>query len=186
MEKKQKNLGGRLQLTVIKNGPMPMYIQIADTIKQDIAQQKMKPGESIGSQRELIEKFGVSQVTVRQALNILEKEGLVVRKQGKGTFVKPVKVEQNLVNLQSLSHIIKESGFKPEVAVTKMETVAIPDNLKQLFNSNFSECLYIERVHVVKNKPIAFAKPNTLMHQPNAIAISDRKKTAIDKSPSSS
>ena len=41
---------------------MPMYIQIADTIKQDIAQQKMKPGESIGSQRELIEKFGVSQV----------------------------------------------------------------------------------------------------------------------------
>lgn len=144
-------------MSVLKNGPMPMYSQIAVALKQEIENNRILPGDSIGSQRELQERFSVSQITVRQAIDLLEEEGLVVRKQGKGTFVKPVKLEQNLVSLQSLSEIIKESGYKPSITILKMELIRVPLNLKN-FYSNIEKCLFLERLHVIQDKPIAFAK----------------------------
>jgi len=144
-------------MAIVKNSHMPMYIQIAETLKQEIQDNTINPGESIGSQRELKERFGVSQITIRQAINILKEEGFVIIKQGKGTFAKPLKVAQSLVSLQSLSEVICESGYKPDVKILKMEIIPVPKKL-QTFFKDASECLYLERIHVVKSKPIAFAR----------------------------
>ncbi len=69
------------------------------------------------------------------------------------------KVEQTLDNLQSLSDIIKQSGFDSEIKILKMEM--IPDNgILVLENKENTQqyCLYIERLHIVKEKPIALAQ----------------------------
>ncbi len=65
----------------------PLYQQIKGLILQSLQQGEWKPGESIPSEMELAARFRVSQGTVRKAIDELAAENLVVRRQGKGTFV---------------------------------------------------------------------------------------------------
>jgi GntR family transcriptional regulator len=65
----------------------PLYQQIKALILQSLQAGEWKPGESIPSEMELAARFRVSQGTVRKAIDELAAENLVVRRQGKGTFV---------------------------------------------------------------------------------------------------
>lgn len=65
----------------------PLYRQIKDLIMQGLASGEWRPGESIPSEAELAVRFNVSQGTVRKAIDEMAAENLVVRKQGKGTYV---------------------------------------------------------------------------------------------------
>ena len=65
----------------------PLYRQIKDLIMQGLASGEWRPGESIPSEAELAIRFNVSQGTVRKAIDEMAAENLVVRKQGKGTYV---------------------------------------------------------------------------------------------------
>ena len=66
---------------------MPLYDQIKELITQSLIAGEWKPGESIPSEMELAARFGVSQGTVRKAIDALAMENIVVRRQGKGTYV---------------------------------------------------------------------------------------------------
>ncbi|MBK8073534.1 MAG: GntR family transcriptional regulator [Ramlibacter sp.] len=65
----------------------PLYLQIKGLILQSLENGEWKPGEAIPSEMELAARFRVSQGTVRKAIDELAAENLVVRRQGKGTFV---------------------------------------------------------------------------------------------------
>ena len=65
----------------------PLYRQIKDLILQSLQTGEWKPGEAIPSEMDLAARFRVSQGTVRKAIDELAAENLVVRRQGKGTFV---------------------------------------------------------------------------------------------------
>src|SRR6185369_4906408 len=65
----------------------PLYQQIKGLILQSLQAGGWKPGEAIPSEMELAARFRVSQGTVRKAIDELAAENLVVRRQGKGTFV---------------------------------------------------------------------------------------------------
>ena len=68
-------------------GPMPLYQQLKQRLRDEIERGDYKPGDQLPAEPELIQQFGVSRITVRQALSDLAAEGLVVRRHGKGTFV---------------------------------------------------------------------------------------------------
>ncbi len=65
----------------------PLYMQIKDLLEQGLEAGEWRPGEPIPSEIELAGRFGVSQGTVRKAIDALAADNLVVRRQGKGTFV---------------------------------------------------------------------------------------------------
>lgn len=66
----------------------PAYKQIADILHESIRTGELAPGTKLPSESALIDKFGVAQGTVRQALNLLRGEGLVQAQQGRGVFVR--------------------------------------------------------------------------------------------------
>lgn len=65
----------------------PLYQQIKDLLLQSLQRGEWKPGEAIPSEMELAKRFGVSQGTVRKAVDELAADNLLVRRQGRGTFV---------------------------------------------------------------------------------------------------
>jgi GntR family transcriptional regulator len=65
----------------------PLYVQIKGSLERSLEAGEWRPGEAIPSELELAGRFGVSQGTVRKAIDALADENLVVRRQGKGTFV---------------------------------------------------------------------------------------------------
>ena len=72
---------------VEKNGDMPLYRQLEEILKQRIKNGELKPGDQIPTEYELCEDFGISRISVRQALAELANDGFLCRHQGRGTFV---------------------------------------------------------------------------------------------------
>src|SRR3954453_5310787 len=65
----------------------PLYLQIKTLLERSLEADEWRPGEAIPSEMELAARFRVSQGTVRKAIDELAAENLLVRRQGKGTFV---------------------------------------------------------------------------------------------------
>src|SRR5438874_3262177 len=74
---------------------MPAYQRIQGAIRERIEAGELKPGDAVDSERELAKIHGVSLMTARHALAGLEREGLVSRRRGAGTFVAPPKIHFN-------------------------------------------------------------------------------------------
>ncbi len=66
---------------------IPLYIQIRESLRQEITDKKLLPGHKLPSEDELAVRFGVSRMTVRQGLSDLIEEGVIYRRHGVGTFV---------------------------------------------------------------------------------------------------
>lgn len=91
----------------------PLYLQLKDVLKSEILSGRLAPHARVPSERELGETYKVSRITVRQALAELTKEGFIYRVQGKGTFVSPPKVEQQLFTVTPFEETLKTKGLKP-------------------------------------------------------------------------
>jgi len=75
----------RLQLK--KNDIIPKYYQLKEQVRRRIEKGVLKPGDSLPSEPQIVDKLGLSRNTIRQAMAELEQEGFIVREQGRGTFV---------------------------------------------------------------------------------------------------
>src|SRR3569833_738583 len=97
-----------------KNIPIPLYYQLKERLTQQIMGGDFQPGTLMPSERELSDRYGISRMTVRQALGEMVKEGLLLREQGKGTFVAEPKITQGLLRLTSFSEDMQSRGLKPD------------------------------------------------------------------------
>lgn len=110
----------------------PNYIRILNSLKQKIENGIYKDGEKLPAQEELSQEYGVSMMTLRHAMDILEQEGFIIRKQGMGTFVSkkakdwgPVLVvEDEIQTREVLKEIISNLGFRVEAADNGYRAIA--------------------------------------------------------------
>jgi GntR family transcriptional regulator len=98
--------------TPIIDRSIPFYFQIANLIRQKIELGELAAGEKLPKELDLSKTLGVSRVTLRQSLSILETEGLVTRERGQGTFVtknlkSPQKIKLTGIIGQDVSHVDK-------------------------------------------------------------------------------
>ena len=80
---------------------IPLYIQVASALRQRIETGEWRPGQKISTLEELEREFEVARVTVRQAVELLQDEGLVLRQQGRGTFVADKLRDQHWLRLET-------------------------------------------------------------------------------------
>ena len=97
------------------SSPVPLWQQVVDLIRTNVATGQWPPGQRIPSEREFCEAHGISRTTVRQALAEAESVGLLERIHGKGTFVARPKVQQPLVQLTSFEQTLQDLGLEPQV-----------------------------------------------------------------------
>ncbi len=90
----------------------PLYHQLMQRIADDIEKGNYPVGSRIPPEHELEETYQVSRVTVRRALAELTSEGLLERKQGKGTFVSTPRISQDLKSIHSFHDSCKKNGVR--------------------------------------------------------------------------
>ena len=116
---------------VIRASGLPYYLQIADALRHEIHGGKFRPGDQLPSERDLRDRWEVSQQTVRAALSHLHAEGLVVSYQGRGSFVREQAVPRRLSTDISTSlgwyTSLAHQGFKPAGQTTVDEAPCPPD-----------------------------------------------------------
>ena len=112
---------------------IPYYIQIADTLRRRIMTDEYVEGSLLPAVSELESEFGVSNITIRMALDVLVKDGLLQRKRGVGTFVR--KYERDLVVFEltgNFKQLVKSIESLPtEFEVLEMKIIPCPPYIRQ-------------------------------------------------------
>lgn len=98
---------------VDRSSPLPLHYQLKQHLLEKIEAGEWKPNDLIPSEQELQTSFGLSRITVRQALSDLVYEGLLIRERGRGTFVAPPKMTHSPEERRSLTEFMMEKGIKP-------------------------------------------------------------------------
>jgi len=75
---------------ISRDSRIPLYVQLADTIREQIKTGEIKIGDMLPSENEMIKRYSVARLTVREALGVLVNEGLLEKRHGKGTFCRAV------------------------------------------------------------------------------------------------
>jgi len=133
---------------------MPAYQKIQRTIRQRIEAKQLRPGDAVSSERELAKIHDVSLMTARHALAGLEREGIVERRRGAGTFVAPPRIQFN--KLMSYTEQMASRGLPPSSKVITAKIVEDePEISARLGLGATSHMVKIERVRLTAEEPFA-------------------------------
>ena len=125
-DKKQSVAGMEAHNRLDDNSPVPLYIQLSNLIRADISGGKLRKGDILQSEKILGATYGVSRITVRNALAILVDDGLLYRKRGRGTSVKHAKLIRQSPGLLGIHEEIRASGRAPETKLFSFATIPNP------------------------------------------------------------
>jgi GntR family transcriptional regulator len=106
-----------------KTEGVALYVQVRETLREQIKSGVLKPGQRLPSEDELASQFGVSRMTVRQGISDLTDEGMLYRRRGSGTFVTQFHVERDHNKLTDFFETARAEGFKAEVRLLDREVI---------------------------------------------------------------
>ena len=144
-------------MNIDKYSPFPIYYQIQEWVKQLIEDGEWKPGDKIPSENELCDKFEVSRMTIRQAINNLVEQGYLYRKRGIGTFVQLPKVEQKLQGMTGFTEDMISRGMNPSSQLLSFRLVPATAKIADRLRIQEGESVYeVRRIRLADDEPIAF------------------------------
>jgi GntR family transcriptional regulator len=133
----------------------PHYLRIYRDLKSQIAEGVFVPNERLPTQRELATSHGVTVMTVRQALQLLEQEELVLMRHGLGTFVAPQRIQYAMGNLRSFAQEVTDQGLELKTRVLRRELVEPHPHVAELLQIQPGEPVFsIERLRFVGPEPV--------------------------------
>jgi GntR family transcriptional regulator len=141
----------------ITDSPLPFYAQIKEILRARILDGTYKPHQQMPSESEMMQAFKVSRITVRQALGDLQKEGLIFKIHGKGSFVSKSKAFQDLDRLQGFGEAMSRFGHQTFNQLLSAKDVpanqAVAEKLRVAPRTMVTE---IKRVRLLDREPISF------------------------------
>ncbi len=140
---------------------IPLYFQIEMDLRKKIVDGGFVPGHQLPSERELVQSYKVSRLTIREAINRLVAQGLVIKKQGKGTFVAEKSADQMVGPLSSSSEVFLLNNYKVKTTVIQAKKMVPGKRIckfLQLPDTGEDEIYYLERVRYANETPVAHIK----------------------------
>ena len=139
------------------NPELPLYHRIETDIKNKILHGIYQPGTIIPSEKELTEIYNASRVTIREAVNRLVQQGLVEKKQGKGTFVKKPEINHKVGHLYNDGGEILKSHYDIKTKVLNLKIIkADADIVNQLnLSEQETDIVFLERLRYANKTPAA-------------------------------
>ena len=144
-------------MALIRNHSVALYTQVAARLRDEIAAGRHASGR-LPSEKELIDRFDVSRVTIRQALQSLIDEGLVVSRQGRGTFIVPKAHKHPLGTLEGFFDVLVRQGLQPRTELVGYELAIAPADVDVLLEAHGAPVPYLERAYFIEGKPFAFVQ----------------------------
>lgn len=146
-------------MTSMGNGSalrIPLYVQVREKLREEFV--SSEPGTMIPPETVLEQRFSVSRITIRKAIEDLAIEGLLVRRQGRGTFRETPKLVHELNAITSWTEQIKALGFTPHTAAREMVEIPAPKKIARMLQLSAEE-----RVIQLRRTRLANEEPITLM-----------------------
>jgi GntR family transcriptional regulator len=135
---------------------IPKYFQLANILREKIENGEFPAQDAIPSERQLEEQYNLSRPTIRQAIDLLERQGYLYRVHGRGTFVSPPKLQKGMLELTSFSEDMRNRGLTPGGRILEFGYLKPSAKIaKQLgLNDKDAQVLRIKRLRTGNGEPI--------------------------------
>jgi len=142
--------------TINKQSHTPYYAQLADILR-GIIRDSLSGDETefLPSENELVSTYQVSRATVRRALSLLEREGLIHKVKGKGTYISKHRARYPLTKLVATSQDMRRRGWKPGIQVLSFEEIDTHSPITESLGIDSDDRLYeLCRLRLGNNQPV--------------------------------
>lgn len=135
---------------------LPLYVQIYQDLREQILKRVYEQGQTIPTELELQGIYNVSRITVRQAVQNLEQEGLVIRSRGRGTVVAQLeKIEEQLSLIKSFTEEMRDRNLVPGTKFAEVSTILADEKLAEIFSCSMGDMLYrVRRVRTANGRAV--------------------------------
>jgi GntR family transcriptional regulator len=138
-----------------RNSPVPMQTQIARWLEELIVSGRLAAGNRLPAESMLVERLGVSRVTLRLAMDDLVARGLITRSHGKGSFVSSAVVQHDILSRQGFFDTVLAKAPEPEVRLLAFELAVPPARVAALFALKSGEKLVrLDRLYLSAGRPV--------------------------------
>lgn len=144
--------------------PRPVSLQVEEEIRA-LIDGRLGPGDRLPSEQELAATLGVSRSTLREALRILENEGIIRRKHGVGSFVqrRVSPIQGGIEELASISQLIRSLGMEPGTSSLEIREEALDQQLAaRLQAPSGARALTFDRVRTANGEPVVYGLDRVL------------------------
>lgn len=136
----------------------PLYQQVANDLHEAIVNDVYHVGARVPTETELSRLYDVSRITIRKAIEMLVEEGLLTKRQGKGTFVQEshralMVLDDRRTALNGFSASCRQNGLEPGSTLLRREVVDVPPAAREFFGEN-ARLIAIDRVCTADETPI--------------------------------
>ncbi|MBI4247724.1 MAG: GntR family transcriptional regulator [Candidatus Rokubacteria bacterium] len=140
-------------------GRVPRYHRIAEELRLRIKRGELAPGARLPDQRTLAKSFGVTLMTLRQALEVLERENLIARRHGLGTFVAAPSIDYDILQLRRFAGEISAQGEHLTTRLLGHRFVAADRRVAAALGLGArARVLVIERLRLVDDHPMSLQR----------------------------
>lgn len=143
--------------TSLTPGPVPLWFQVANLLRNSISAGEFKPGERLPSEAELNRAFSISRTTARSALDKLEHEGLITRASGRGSTVLDHRVSQPVNLLAGFAEDMRRRGLVPSYTTLSAKFAPCPPEVRNALQSGPTPAFKIVRRLTADGTPMAMS-----------------------------
>lgn len=145
---------------VDKSSQIPLYTQLADIIKEMINNKELQEGHYLMSERDICKIQNISRMTVNKAIISLVNDGILERRQGKGTFVSYKKQNLTYAKMQGFTEIAKNKKLNVKNKILKFELKTPSNKVKEYLQLEDTDSLVfqIERIRFIDDEPTILEK----------------------------
>ena len=138
------------------NDFLPRYYQLANILRESISDGKFGAHQTIPSERQLERLYSVSRTTIRQAIDLLIRQGFLYREHGRGTFVSPQKLQKGISELTSFTEDMKQRGIVPGQRILEIGEVEPPEQVRNHLelSASSNRVLCIKRLRLGDDVPM--------------------------------
>ncbi len=137
----------------------PLHRQLEALLESAIRGGALKPGDRLDSEGVLAKRYGVSRITLRQAVGALVRKHLLVRKQGKGTFVTEPAVRHDLSRLNGLLGSLFSQAAGASARLLHYDLKKPPADIAELLRTApGTRAILFERLYLINGKPVAVTR----------------------------
>ncbi|RPH75241.1 GntR family transcriptional regulator [bacterium] len=157
------------------NDYLPKYYQLASRLRDRILQGELTQHQPIPSERQLEEIYSVSRTTIREAIDLLVRQGYLYREHGRGTFVSPQKLQKQISELTSFTEDMRLRGIEPGSKILELKSVHPPAEVLQRLElpESYGELLFVERLRLGDGVPMGLQTAYYVLPENQALTQED-------------
>ncbi len=154
-----------------RKSPLPLWAQLAGELTKRVAAGDFSQG--FPGEFNLMKEYAVSRQTVRAALGELERRGMLLRERGRGTALVSPPLEQPLNALYTLNQLTDSAGLVERSEVMRLDRISAPDVAAILGRKAEDQFLYLERLRIVGEEPVAIYRSWLVLPEAEQLITSD-------------